>query len=197
MADHSAHGKLIDNKNTGNILLTRRSAQDGVRVMIDYVTSSRKQGPDNYRQDGERPKVLARCPCSSCEKTRHEDHLEEDQVDQQKSIEFNHSERLLCCPSKVLAFSLRDKSWRYVKVSELRDVKFRDDAFKNLVIKGKHKTVVKAMVRSYLSKEPGFTDLIHGKGRGLVLLLHGSPGTGKTLTAGKLPLCLLLRTPLC
>lgn len=26
-------------------------------------------------------------------------------------------------------------------------------------------------------------DIIKGKGTGLILLLHGSPGTGKTLTA--------------
>jgi SpoVK/Ycf46/Vps4 family AAA+-type ATPase len=28
-------------------------------------------------------------------------------------------------------------------------------------------------------------DLIAGKGNGLIMLLHGGPGTGKTLTAGK------------
>ena len=27
-------------------------------------------------------------------------------------------------------------------------------------------------------------DLIAGKGNGLIMLLHGGPGTGKTLTAG-------------
>lgn len=27
-------------------------------------------------------------------------------------------------------------------------------------------------------------DMIAGKGNGLIMLLHGAPGTGKTLTAG-------------
>ena len=27
-------------------------------------------------------------------------------------------------------------------------------------------------------------DIISGKGNGLIMLLHGGPGTGKTLTAG-------------
>lgn len=31
-------------------------------------------------------------------------------------------------------------------------------------------------------------DLIAGKGSGLIMLLHGGPGTGKTLTAGKFEL---------
>lgn len=34
-------------------------------------------------------------------------------------------------------------------------------------------------------------DLIAGKGNGLIMLLHGGPGTGKTLTAGKLHISLL------
>lgn len=97
---------------------------------------------------------------------------------------FSDLEQLLCCSSEVSAFSLRERTWRFVKVSQLGPVNFRDDAFKKLVIKGKHKTVVKAMVRSYLDSETTSRDLIQGKGRGLVVLLHGSPGTGKTLTAG-------------
>jgi hypothetical protein len=31
------------------------------------------------------------------------------------------------------------------------------------------------------------SDLIRGKGDGLIMLLHGGPGTGKTLTAGMTP----------
>ncbi len=31
-------------------------------------------------------------------------------------------------------------------------------------------------------------DLIAGKGNGLIMLLHGGPGTGKTLTAGMSPI---------
>lgn len=38
------------------------------------------------------------------------------------------------------------------------------------------------MVSSQLESEKA-TDLIAGKGNGLILLLHGAPGTGKTLTA--------------
>ncbi|KAM0796490.1 P-loop containing nucleoside triphosphate hydrolase protein [Usnea florida] len=129
--------------------------------MIDYGTSSRAYRPD----------------------IRDEINGPEDQVDRLNVLDLDPAEKLLYCPAKVLAFSLRDKTWKFVKISELQDVTFREDSFKKLVIKAKHKTVVKAMVRSYLSKEPTFGDLIQGKGRGLVVLLHGAPGTGKTLTA--------------
>ncbi|GKT47250.1 ATPase family AAA domain-containing protein 3 [Colletotrichum spaethianum] len=39
------------------------------------------------------------------------------------------------------------------------------------------------MVKSYLNHSTGFQDLVAGKGDGLVVLLHGPPGVGKTLTA--------------
>ena len=32
-------------------------------------------------------------------------------------------------------------------------------------------------------------DIVAGKGNGLIMLFHGSPGTGKTLTAGEQKLC--------
>jgi len=43
---------------------------------------------------------------------------------------------------------------------------------------------VKALVEARISSER-MEDVIEGKGNGLIMLLHGSPGTGKTLTAGK------------
>lgn len=39
-------------------------------------------------------------------------------------------------------------------------------------------------MKSYVEKKSDFKDLVDGKGKGLVALLHGAPGTGKTLTAG-------------
>ena len=39
------------------------------------------------------------------------------------------------------------------------------------------------MVSSYVSKSTKLDDLVAGKGSGLIALLHGPPGSGKTLTA--------------
>lgn len=71
-----------------------------------------------------------------------------------------------------------------MKVDDLKPVKFREKAFKRLVIKDEYKKIIKAMVRTYMLAQPGFSDIVTGKGRGLAILLHGPPGTGKTLTAG-------------
>jgi AAA+ superfamily predicted ATPase len=90
---------------------------------------------------------------------------------------------LVCCYPKVGVFSLRDKEWASVRVDDLRPVQFREKAFKRLVIKEEYKKMLIAMVEAYMLEQPGFSDIVTGKGRGLVILLHGPPGVGKTLAA--------------
>lgn len=55
-------------------------------------------------------------------------------------------------------------------------------AFADLVIDEETKDLVQALITSRLGTEQS-TDLIQGKGNGLIMLLHGGPGTGKTFTA--------------
>ncbi|KAL2872886.1 hypothetical protein SGCOL_011975, partial [Colletotrichum sp. CLE4] len=68
-------------------------------------------------------------------------------------------------------------------VASLKPVQFAADAWKRLVLKTEYKEIIWAMVKSYLAHNTGFQDLVAGKGEGLVVLLHGPPGVGKTLTA--------------
>ena len=43
--------------------------------------------------------------------------------------------------------------------------------------------MIHALVDVQTSRDKAMDDIIKGKGNGLIILLHGSPGTGKTLTA--------------
>ncbi|KAL6694520.1 AAA family ATPase [Trichoderma pleuroticola] len=61
-------------------------------------------------------------------------------------------------------------------------VSWNTQAFESLVLKGKTKRLIQALISNQIEAEKS-TDLISGKGNGLILLLHGGPGTGKTLTA--------------
>ncbi|OHE98999.1 ATPase [Colletotrichum orchidophilum] len=90
---------------------------------------------------------------------------------------------LMLCPHSVVAFSLRDKSWGSYHVASLKPVEFATNAWSRLVLKTDYKEVIWAMVKSYMAHSTGFQDLVEGKGDGLVILLHGPPGVGKTLTA--------------
>lgn len=48
------------------------------------------------------------------------------------------------------------------------------------------KDALQGLIRGYSTHTVLFDDFIEGKGRVLVFLLHGPPGCGKTMTAGKL-----------
>ena len=67
-------------------------------------------------------------------------------------------------------------------MDRISDVLWNREAFQTLVIDYKTKDLIRALVSKQLAAERS-TDLIAGKGNGLIMLLHGGPGTGKTLTA--------------
>ncbi|KAJ4328686.1 hypothetical protein N0V84_000877 [Fusarium piperis] len=69
-----------------------------------------------------------------------------------------------------------------LQVHYLEDVKWNTKAFDYLVINKSTKELIKAVVMNQLGGQAN-ADLIRGKGNGLFMLLHGGPGTGKTLTA--------------
>lgn len=90
---------------------------------------------------------------------------------------------LLLCPQHVHGYCLRDKVWKELNVSQLQPVAFRKNAWDRLVLDEEYKDIIQAMVSSYVDKTAMLDDLVAGKGAGLVALLHGPPGSGKTLTA--------------
>jgi hypothetical protein len=86
----------------------------------------------------------------------------------------------LCAPT-LGAFSLKAKTWGEVRVDSLRPIKFRDDAFEKLVFPERLKSIIKGLSEQQSRNE--YTDIIGEKGGGIVFLLHGVPGVGKSLTA--------------
>lgn len=71
-------------------------------------------------------------------------------------------------------------------VSNIHEIKWNEKAFESLVLPEDQKSIVKALVESHTGKNIASStidDIIQGKGRGLVSVLHGPPGVGKTLTA--------------
>jgi SpoVK/Ycf46/Vps4 family AAA+-type ATPase len=64
----------------------------------------------------------------------------------------------------------------------VRDVEWNKSAFDSLVLDEDTKELIHALVTNKIEAERG-TDMIHSKGTGLIMLLHGGPGTGKTFTA--------------
>jgi len=92
-------------------------------------------------------------------------------------------EEYLLAPATVAGFSLREKVWVKFFIDNIYSVVFNNHAFKNLVLPLKQKKLVKALVEEHAMDRNSFDDIIHGKGKGLIIILHGPPGVGKTLTA--------------
>ena len=67
-------------------------------------------------------------------------------------------------------------------VDRINEVTWNKQAFESLVVDEKKKELVEALVTNRLNDENS-TDFIYGKGHGLIILLHGGPGVGKTFTA--------------
>ncbi|RSL55359.1 hypothetical protein CEP54_009403 [Fusarium duplospermum] len=98
---------------------------------------------------------------------------------------------LILFPHRLFAFVLKDRKWAVVDINNITELpESTGEAWKSLVLPGGHKEMVYSLVQSHFrSKDTGRAeeemqaDLIRGKGKGLIVLLHGAPGVGKTSTA--------------
>ncbi|KAK4079966.1 hypothetical protein Trihar35433_1071 [Trichoderma harzianum] len=93
---------------------------------------------------------------------------------------------------RVFGFVLRSRKWAKLDLKYLSPVSEgskEQTAFDQLVLPKQHKDIVYCLVdQHFRNKEARVSDneevdIIRGKGKGLILLLHGSPGVGKTTTA--------------
>ncbi|KAI1365430.1 hypothetical protein F5Y08DRAFT_304074 [Xylaria arbuscula] len=126
----------------------------------------------------------------------------------QKDKEMYVSESDLVIMSyRVFGFILRSRSWAKLDVEELMELdEYRrrreiedstgqttgHNAFDNLVFPKDgldRKKIVRSLVAQHFRDKESTTsrdeqsDIIRGKGKGLIILLHGAPGVGKTSTA--------------
>jgi SpoVK/Ycf46/Vps4 family AAA+-type ATPase len=89
----------------------------------------------------------------------------------------------MICPLTILVFELDNHEWFSVDVDKLKEKEWNPAAFKRLVLDADRKdTLIRlASTNSRLVQESKSKDVIEGKGKGVVLLLHGPPGVGKTV----------------
>ncbi|KAJ8117800.1 hypothetical protein ONZ43_g4120 [Nemania bipapillata] len=92
-------------------------------------------------------------------------------------------EQLLICAPVVRGYALHAKLWLEFFVDCVSEVVFNVDAFDSLVLPAGHKSLILAIAQAQVNKKDMFDDVISGKGRGIIMLLSGGPGIGKTLTA--------------
>ncbi|KAI9810741.1 MAG: hypothetical protein M1827_006079 [Pycnora praestabilis] len=100
-------------------------------------------------------------------------------------------EDLLLLPDRVFGFVLRSRKWACLKLGRdargvefLRPVEEKKDGWNGLELPEGHKEIVQSLINSHFAMDKSATinfDSVRGKG--LIILLHGAPGVGKTSTA--------------
>lgn len=103
-------------------------------------------------------------------------------IDDRSHAVFNEEQLLIASPI-VIGFSFSEKLWLEFAVSKIGEISWNTDAFDSLILPDNQKSIVKALVSSHaFHPSQSIDDIIAGKGKGLVAVLHGGPGLGKTLT---------------
>ncbi|KAH9828026.1 P-loop containing nucleoside triphosphate hydrolase protein, partial [Teratosphaeria destructans] len=100
---------------------------------------------------------------------------------------------LLLLPYQIFGYVLRTGNWACfdIRTNRLRAVQEDNTSWNELQLPPGHKTTMISLVeRHFRNREAGRQslnfDFIEGKGKGLIVLLHGAPGVGKTSTAESL-----------
>ncbi|PMD36930.1 ATPase [Hyaloscypha variabilis F] len=89
----------------------------------------------------------------------------------------------LICKSTIPGYSLKQKKWMLFFVDFIKEIEWNENAFSTLVLPEDTKDLLMSFVESQVENKDTFDDVIQGKGKGIIMLLSGPPGVGKTLTA--------------
>ena len=121
------------------------------------------------------------CDCAACDNNEALKQTTRSGYDGFKRDQEFSEEQFLLCPPRVLGFFMLKKTWAQLLVKSVQDLEVnKSDAFKKLVLAEEQKTLIKSLVSRHgedsTQNEGNFQqveDIIQGKGRGVVILLHG------------------------
>lgn len=149
------------------------------RVMVDCKTYHRIEPNDSFRvlglnnsDDSTRRERLMR-------RITGNNQFVSDKIDHEKLSDDD----LLLCNATVRGYSFTVKKFLEFFVDQLSPIQWNTRCFDDLVLDVEIKRTVQALVATHAQKREVFDDIVKGKGQGLVCVLHGPPGVGKTLTA--------------
>ncbi|KIW06451.1 uncharacterized protein PV09_02895 [Verruconis gallopava] len=103
-----------------------------------------------------------------------------------------HPSEYVICHYRAFVYVLRSRKWAQVYVGDLNETKeaVTGSPFEKLVLPDNHRHLILSQVEQHF-RQRSFSgkhrqddlDFVQGKGKGLIILLHGPPGVGKTSTA--------------
>ena len=170
-----------------------------------YPEKAPKFGLRSWMEDDDRiVKEACGIPgCTECFRDRYiyDDH----RIDRQRTIDFikanrsllrlmNHNERLsddfkLLLTNRVFGFVLRSRRWHFLDIDSVRPIQRHGEGFNALILPEGVPNLVEGLVQAHSpdkknaapassesEQEEHQVDVVRGKGKGLIILLHGVPG---------------------
>ncbi|KAI1300822.1 P-loop containing nucleoside triphosphate hydrolase protein [Xylaria venustula] len=144
---------------------------------------------DKHRRRSSRSSLSSSSSSSSgSDNTEHDDIDERDKY-QHRNMNRNEDivpltdlECVLAVP-RVNGFDLIAKEWCKFNVDDIQDVEWDEAPYNNLVLPEGERDLVMAFADHPRRSTRGFDDFVAHKGEGIIILLCGPAGVGKTLTA--------------
>lgn len=136
---------------------------------MDYGNKAPKLGTENAD--------YIPCNCGPCTSLRKE-LLGEFPVLEDGQKPFLKDTQFKFCPPRVFGFNMKQKQWVQMLVDNVDEISQdgRRDAWDKLEMKDGSKRMLERLVRQHDEMVSYVTDLVPGKGNGLIALLHGPPG---------------------
>ncbi|KAL2131274.1 hypothetical protein VTI74DRAFT_5305 [Chaetomium olivicolor] len=147
------------------------------RVMIDCKTYHRLEPNDMFTVTSVEEAKMERS------RKRAMGHMTFAGSDEKREHRKLTEEEAMLTNATVRGYSFGVKKFLEFFVEDLREIEWNTKCFDDLVLDPAIKKTVQALVSTHSRKRESFDDIVKGKGMGLVCVLHGPPGVGKTLTA--------------
>lgn len=156
---------------SSNIIHGDKKLRAEGRLMVD-VASFRRMNPNADRWDYDDPRH------SSSRRAR-------ENMASSRTTLAEDDEDLILLPPTLYGYSFVAKAWGEILVEHLSPIPFQPQIFNHLVLRDDYKNMIRSLVDAHAGRGESalLTDVVTGKGGGLVIVLHGKPGIGKTLTA--------------
>lgn len=84
----------------------------------------------------------------------------------------------MLCPPFAHGYCPSLKQWARFYVDLIEPAHWKEKALETLVLPESRKKIIQSLVESHRFKTEEARDQSESKGKGLVILLHGAPGTG-------------------